>query len=103
LTAQPLNLNFTYATQPAASQLFEGSQNVDGTWSFKAYNGRYIRAFSDLTTINYQNFIGATERWWVERHGNHVHIQSAYYYHNYWISSSGLLKQLNGGASPYVV
>jgi hypothetical protein len=104
LTAQSSNLNFVYSLQPSYSQLFEMSQNVDGTWSFKDYNGRYIRAYSDLVSINYHTVIGATERWWVERHGNHVHIQSAYYYHNYWITGAGnILQQLNGGASPYIM
>lgn len=39
----------------------------------------------------------------MERHGNHVHVQSATFEHFYWISSFNVLKQLNGGASGFIV
>jgi hypothetical protein len=103
LTAQATNLNFITGTNPTADQLFEGIQNSDKTWSFKASNGRYIRANADLITINYNNAIGLNERFYIERHGNHVHIQSANFYHVYWATFGSLLRLLNGGASPYVI
>lgn len=89
---------------PTNAQLFIGEQQIDGTWAFKSLTqNKYIRASNDGSTINYQTYIGAWERWWIERHGNHVHIQSAQFQHNWWIFSGSLLKQLNGGASPLIM
>jgi hypothetical protein len=105
LTAQPANLVFVNnpSGSPNANQLFEGIQNADETWSFKANNGKYIRADPNLSSIKYNNIIGLNERWYIERHGNHVHIQSGIYYQYYWANSGSLLTNLNGGASMYVV
>jgi len=81
--------------------LFTAEQQVDGTWAFKSLSqNKYIRASNDGTTINYQSFVGSWERWYIERHGDHVHIQSAQFTYNWWIFDSFVLKQLNGGASP---
>lgn len=77
---------------------------MDGTWAFKSLTqGRYIRADNNGVTINYQNYVGAWERWYMERHGNHVHVQSAQFEHNYWVTSAGTLEQFNGGASSVIV
>lgn len=73
-----LTFNINSGLNPLNSQLFIGEQQVDGTWAFKSLTqGRYIRADSNGATINYQTFVGPWERWYLERHGNHVHIQSA--------------------------
>lgn len=65
--------------------------------------GKYIRASNDGSTINYQTFIGPWERWYIERHGDHCHIQSGQFESHYWIFSGGFLQQLNGGASSLIV
>jgi hypothetical protein len=104
LTAYSTQLRFVSSSSPGNSQLFRGYQQVDGTWAFQSLsNGKYIRARNDNTTIDYQTYAGAWERWYMERHGNHVHIQSAQFSHRYWINSGSVLKQLNGGASSVIV
>jgi hypothetical protein len=65
--------------------------------------GKYIRADSNLSTVNWQTYVGPWERWYMERHGNHVHVQSAQFSHCYWINSGSTLQQLNGGASMLIV
>lgn len=78
LTAGSDSLTIQTSSSPTNSQLFIGEQQIDGTWAFKSLSqGKYIRASNDGTTINWQSFVGPWERWYIERHGNHVHIQSA--------------------------
>lgn len=82
LTAHQNDLKLTYPSrsEPNDDQLFEGIQNIDGTWAFKPKNKNlYLRADNNGVTINYQSFIGPWERWWIERHQGsaHCHIQSA--------------------------
>ncbi len=73
---------------------------MDGTWAFKSLTqNRYIRASNDNVTINYQSFVGAWERWYIERHDDHLHIQSAQFIHNWWVFNGLVLEQRNGAAS----
>ena len=107
LTAQPTNLVFQAPPQPSNpsnSQLFTAYQNVDGTWAFQSLsNGKYLRALNNGFTIDYQTYIGSWERWYIERHGDHVHIQSAQFSHFYWSTSGNTLTQQSGGARNYMV
>ena len=102
LTAQPNQLRLQLANSPSNNQLFTAEQQVDGTWAFKSLTqNRYIRAANNGVTINWQSFVGAWERWYIERHGDHLHIQSAQFVHHWWIFNNNLvLRQLQGGASP---
>lgn len=104
VTARPTQLTFEASTSPANNQLFIGYQQVDGTWAFQSLTeGKYIRASNDGTTINYQTFIGPWERWYMERHVSHSHIQSAQFESCYWIINSGVVQQFCGGASSIIV
>ncbi len=104
LTAQWSNLNFQFSSSPMNNQLFIAQQQVDGTWAFKSLTqGKYISASNDGFNINYSTNVGPWERWYMERHGNHVHIQSAQFQYYYWISSGLTLKQTYAGASSFVV
>ena len=85
------------------SQLFVGEQQIDGTWAFKSLTAnKYIRADKN-GTINYQTYVGPWERWYMERYGRYVFIQSAAFTHFYWITSGATLKLLDGSASTYIV
>jgi hypothetical protein len=80
LTAQSSQLKFdiNLSGSPLNTQLFIAEQQIDGTWAFKSLTqGKYIRADSNGSTVNYQTFVGPWERWYMERHGNHIHVQSA--------------------------
>jgi hypothetical protein len=106
LTAKSTNLKFELKTSssPLNSQLFIAEQQIDGSWAFRSLTeGKYIRARNDGTTIDYQTYVGPWERWYMERHGAHVHVQSAQFRYFYWISSGLTLAQLNGGASAVIV
>ena len=104
LTANAGNLQWVASGSPANNQLFIGEQQIDGTWAFKSLTqGKYIRADSNGVTINWQTFVGPWERWYMERHGNHVHIQSAQFQFFYWVNSGSVLRQFNGGASALIV
>lgn len=99
LSAYPSNLRLDEMSEPGDAQLFEGIQNVDGSWAFKCKNeNKYIRADEDGTTINYQTGIGPFERWWIERRNKHVHIQSAQFANFYWIFKDSVLRQTQGAA-----
>ena len=88
---------------PGPSQLFVGEQQIDGTWAFKSLTAnKYIRADKN-GTINYQTYVGPWERWYMESHKSHVHIQSAAFSNFYWITSGATLKLLNGVSSSYIV
>jgi len=89
---------------PTNAQLFTAEQQIDGSWAFRSLTqGKYIRASNDGVTVNMQTFVGPWERWYMERHGNHVHVQSAQFENYYWIGSGLVLRQLNGGASSFIV
>jgi hypothetical protein len=107
LTAQASGLVFQAPpspSNPSNSQLYSAYQQVDGTWAFQSLsNGQYIRASNDGSTVDYRSYVGPWERWYIERHGNHVHIQSAQFESYYWTTSSLSLKQQYGGASMYIV
>jgi len=104
LTAGLTGLNFQVSSSPSNSQLFIGEQQIDGTWAFRSLTqGKYIRASNDGVTINWQTYVGPWERWYIERHGNHAHVQSAQFQYYYWVSSSGVLQQLYSGASAVIV
>lgn len=104
LTANAGDLQWNPATSPANTQLFTAEQQIDGTWAFKSLTqGKYIRADSNGNTINWQTFVGPWERWYIERHGSHVHIQSAQFQFFYWVNSGPVLRQFRGGASAMIV
>jgi len=88
---------------PSNDQLFIGHQSVDGTWAFQSLTqGKYLRASNDGYTINYQSYIGPWERWYMERHGSHCHVQSAQFENQYWGVIGGVLHQY-AGASALVI
>jgi len=104
LTAFANDLKWMTSSSPSNSQLFLAEQQIDGTWAFKSLSeGKYIRASNDGTTIDWQTFVGPWERWYMERHGSHVHVQSAQFSHFYWINGGTTLQQLNGGATMLIV
>ena len=89
---------------PANSQLFVGEQQIDGTWAFKSLTAnKYIRADKNRLTINYQSYVGPWERWYMESHAKHVHIQSAAFSKFFWVTIQGTLKLQTGVVSEYIV
>lgn len=105
MTAGSNQLVLQQTSTPNNAQLFTAEQQVDGTWAFKSLTqNRYIRATNNGVTINYQSFVGAWSKWYIESHGNHVHIQSAQFEYHWWtFNSNRVLRQLEGGASPLVI
>jgi hypothetical protein len=98
-----LNLADSIYPYPSNDQLFIGYQNVDGSWAFQSLSvGKYLRASNDNYIIDYQNYIGPWERWYMERHGDHIHVQSAQFENNYWAIFGNVLHQ-NSGASSFKV
>jgi hypothetical protein len=68
LTAFSTNLRWTAGSSsgPLNSQLFIAEQQIDGSWAFKSFTeGKYIRADSNGSTVNWQTFVGPWERWYM--------------------------------------
>ena len=92
---------------PFLNQLFEGIDNGDGTWSFKAHNGQYISYYiqqinnGNNVGFEYYNFIGEFEKFVVERHGNHIHIKCNKDNSYYWFNKDEffLIPNENGGSN----
>ena len=80
---------FKYSTNPNASQIFTIGHNADCTWSF-SNSGSYLSTMSVYTGtwVGPVSMIGANERWYIERSGAYVYIQSASSQYWYWRASS---------------
>ena len=73
---------FETTSLPSGFRIFTLSQNVDCTWTIIDSNGRYMSANSNYGSpwtalIGNKVTRGINERWYLERHNNHIHIQSA--------------------------
>jgi hypothetical protein len=64
-------------------------QNADCTWSF-SNSGSFLSTTTIYsgTWVGPVGSIGANERWYIERSGPYVYIQSAAYQYWYWRASS---------------
>jgi hypothetical protein len=80
---------FKSTTNPNSSQIFTLGQNADCTWSL-SNGGKYLSTTTIYsgTWVGPVNTIGANERWYIERNGAYVYIQSAAYQYWYWRASS---------------
>jgi hypothetical protein len=80
---------FRPSTNPNSSQIFTMGQNADCTWSF-SNSGSFLSTTTIYsgTWVGPVGSIGANERWYIERSGPYVYIQSAAYQYWYWRASS---------------
>jgi hypothetical protein len=80
---------FRPSSNPNSSQIFTMGQNADCTWSF-SNSGSYLSTSSMYSGgwVGPASSIGANARWYIERHGSHVHVQSASSQYYYWSASS---------------
>jgi hypothetical protein len=80
---------FRPSTNPNATQIFTMGQNADCTWSF-SNRGSFLSTSSNFAGnwVGSAGTIGANERWYIERGGPYVYIQSASSQYWYWRASS---------------
>jgi hypothetical protein len=78
-------LRFVAATIPSISQIFVIGQLADCTWLI-SNGGSYLSTVNSNggNWVSFKNIVESTERWYLERHDDHVHIQSAFFSGKFW-------------------
>ena len=77
---------------------------MDGTWSFQSKtNGRYLMALPGGAGVGYTPLHTLSTRWYIERHDDHIHIQSGNILGQYWIFLSNDKLTLSNGATSLIV
>ena len=81
---------------PGPNQLMTAQQNVDGTWSFKTKDNLYVSHNTAYSYITMAAGIGMGERFYLERKGDWMYVESAFNYRYFWTISHGtVLYELN--------
>jgi hypothetical protein len=89
LTNKGTYYQFVYTTTSlASSQIFSIGQNVDCTWSI-SNAGSYLSTSSIYSGqwVGPSTTLGTNERWYIERSGLYVYLQSASLQYYYWRAS----------------
>lgn len=87
-------LRFVPATIPNNNQIFIIGQLADCTWLI-SNGGSYLTTVNSNNGnwVSFKNLVESTERWYLEKHDDHVHIQSALLANRYWQSDAlGILR-----------
>jgi hypothetical protein len=73
---------------PNSNQIFTIGQNADCTW-YISNRGSYLSTTNIYSGnwIGTASTIGLNERWYIERSGRNVYVQSAASQYNYWRAS----------------
>ena len=75
---------------PLPSQIFTAVQNPDCTWSFKDNKGKYISLDTNQPYIMLVDRLGMKERFYMERKGAWIYLQSALSYRYFVTVGSSL-------------
>lgn len=83
-----LEFDYTYPGSPASNQIFTIGQNADCTW-YISNGGKYLSMISTFSGqwIGLSSTLGFNERWYIERNGAYVYVQSAASQYYYWTTS----------------